>query len=63
MKLGQRVVLKCDSEMKGTITRLFVRDGFQVTYDGKRDERGKRIRGGRYEYSVNYLDYFTVITN
>lgn len=61
MNIGDRVVLKCDSDVKGTITRLLIHGGFQVTYDGKRDERGKRIRGGRYEYSVNYLDYFTFL--
>lgn len=48
---GQRIYLKVDPKVRGTITRTQPDGTIKVTYDGGRDpQTGRRRSGGKYTY-------------
>ena len=53
MKVGDRVALKEDRAVQGTVIALLDRGGFAVRFDGQRGPDGRMRRGLKFSYGAH----------
>jgi hypothetical protein len=63
MRPGDRVALKEDRQVRGTVIALLAHGGFAVRFDGKPDPTtGRMRRGQKFIYRAHHRDGFMAVT-
>lgn len=65
LKTQQRVELRyahTEEKPKGTVSRVRWNGDFRVSFDSSRDDRGRKVSGGRFWYRAAQATAFTVLS-